>query len=242
MYKLMFVDDDVLMTDSFLPMLNWQRLQLDPPLIANHYDQAVAMLSQTKVDILISDIEMFGKNGFELIAWCRKNCPETICIFLTCHARFDFAKRAIHLGVADYLLKPVQPSELQQLLQRCIDRLSNRSDSMEEKTYSEVVQQAMNYIQEHLSEVISRESLCSTLFVSERHLSRLFQQELGLSLTDYITACRIDRAKELLSGSQLSITDVSAQVGFNYPAYFTKVFRDKTGVTPVQYRRSHGGE
>lgn len=238
MYNLLFVDDDSLITESFANILRWAELGLNLPLIANDYNEAVALLKRSRVDILISDIEMLGNDGFELIAWTREHYPKIICCILTCHARFDFARQAIKLGAIDYLLKPICESDLKEMLLRSIGRLRNTGTTPSPKYYSRAVCDAMEYIQKHLGEVISREIICQKLFISERHLSRLFHQELGISLTDYITACRIERAKELLEETDFPVTDIGSHVGFSYPAYFAKVFRERTGMSPVGYRKS----
>ena len=82
-----------------------------------------------------------------------------------------------------------------------------------------------------------RETITRELHVSEGHISHLFRKETGFSLTEYITNMRIEKAKELLLRTNDSITEICEQIGYNYQAYFTKVFREKTGLSPYQYRK-----
>ncbi|MCD8023583.1 MAG: helix-turn-helix transcriptional regulator, partial [Lachnospiraceae bacterium] len=84
------------------------------------------------------------------------------------------------------------------------------------------------------------ESISRELYISERYLSRSFTRETGLTLSEYITEKRIDYAKELLTGTTLSITDISLKVGYNFAAYFAKIFKEKTGMTPNQWRETKG--
>jgi len=76
--------------------------------------------------------------------------------------------------------------------------------------------------------------------VSENHLSRIFRRELGISPWDYLNRYRIKQAKELLTNTQDSITSVALRVGFNDPAYFSRVFRKQVGQSPSTFRKQTG--
>ena len=239
MYNLLFVDDDQWIADSMRELLDWNSLSLNPPYIAYSMEEAQALFREIPIHILISDIEMMGHSGFELIEWVRRDYPGTLVSFLTCHARFDFAQQAIKLGIFDYLLKPVREQELSALLESCVRALQHSGapqPATDSKAYPEMIEKVIAYIHENLTNQISRESICRELFISESNLSRTFTKEVGMTLSDYIAQCRVTRAKELLRGTSLSVTEICSQVGYNYAAYFIKIFREKTGMTPNQYR------
>jgi AraC-like DNA-binding protein len=71
---------------------------------------------------------------------------------------------------------------------------------------------------------------------SEYYLTRKFKEETGFFINDYVKAAKIERAKVLLSSSDNSIQDISNQLGFTNRSYFSQVFRDLTGMTPVSFR------
>jgi len=73
--------------------------------------------------------------------------------------------------------------------------------------------------------------------VSSGYLGRIFKKETGLALTDYIIKKRVAVAKQLLTKTSLSVTDVSARVGITYSSYFTKIFKEQVGMTPQEYRQ-----
>ena len=98
MHTILFVDDEKLVADSIGSMLEWDSYCLETPLVAYSYDQAVEILSRQSVSILVSDIEMVGKSGLDLLAWAGEHSPGTLCGLLTCHAVFDYAQRGIDLG------------------------------------------------------------------------------------------------------------------------------------------------
>ncbi len=255
-YNLLFVDDDQWIAESMRDILKWDDFSINPPYIAYGMEQAQEIFEKVPIHIIISDIEMLGYNGFELLEWVHNTHPKTLSAFLSCHARFDFAQKAIRLGIFGYLLKPVREQELAELLRSCVQELEKRrivktnstksqlfiqenscDDSNSTKmAYPERIQKVIDYIHENLANQISRETICQELFISESYLSRTFTKEVGMTLIDYITECRIARAKELLRTTQESVTNICTQVGYNYAAYFTKIFKERTGVTPNQYR------
>jgi AraC family transcriptional regulator len=76
--------------------------------------------------------------------------------------------------------------------------------------------------------------------ISPRHLARMFKNTKGMTLTDYITEARVNRAKTLLNHSDLQIKEIAYQCGFQCPSSFAHVFRKACGSTPRQYRQSAG--
>lgn len=97
------------------------------------------------------------------------------------------------------------------------------------------------YIFDHLYEELALPVLAKASGVSTVHLSRLFRRETGISLTEYIQRQRVEEAKQLLSLSAYSLSDISARLQFHDQSYFTKVFKKYAGVTPKQYRHGRLG-
>ena len=123
MYKLLIVDDEPIALDGVLNCVDQTRLKIDQIYTASCVLEAKAIFKDNTVDILICDIEMPGENGFVLADWVKKNYPNTATLFLTCYAKFDYAKRALELGSFTYLLKPVTPQALTTELARTIGYL-----------------------------------------------------------------------------------------------------------------------
>ncbi|GMK39281.1 hypothetical protein PCCS19_23350 [Paenibacillus sp. CCS19] len=112
MYRVLIVDDQYFALMGLKQGVNWQVLGVDDVRLAENVENAVEVLEQHAVDLLICDIEMPGKNGLDLLAWAEKHSPNTVTIMLTCHADFEYAQRALHLGAFHYLLKPVDYEQL----------------------------------------------------------------------------------------------------------------------------------
>ena len=98
--------------------------------------------------------------------------------------------------------------------------------------------QAIEYIDNNLSQSIKLEDLATHVGISKFHFSRLFKKSMGLSPHQYVMQQRIELAKQLLLTSNMSISDVALECGFNSHAHMGKYFRQIVGITPKAYRQS----
>ena len=94
------------------------------------------------------------------------------------------------------------------------------------------------YINDHLNEDLSLIALSEKVFLNPAYLSRIYKQETGMNISEYICHMRINKAKELLRQSDFKIHEIAAAVGFESAAYFTRVFKQLTQITPQEYRDS----
>lgn len=101
---------------------------------------------------------------------------------------------------------------------------------------SALVKRTVAYLHQNYARPLARWEIAEGIGASEDYLSRLFNRELGLSPWDYLNRYRISRAKELLWLTHDSVSQIGRRVGFSDPAYFSRVFRRLTGVSPRGYR------
>jgi AraC-like DNA-binding protein len=95
-----------------------------------------------------------------------------------------------------------------------------------------------NYIVEHYDTTITREAIADAMQVSVDYVSRIFRKETGMTPWQFLNRYRIVQAQKLLLSTDYNITEISALVGFNDPAYFVRVFHRESGKSPQQYRKS----
>lgn len=100
-------------------------------------------------------------------------------------------------------------------------------------------EQIMTWIEDHYTHPFELAEMASDLHVSPYHLSHLFREKTGSTISDYVKARRIRQACLLLSTSRLAVTDIALNVGFQNISYFCKSFKAAMGVTPYQYRLRH---
>ncbi|MGO4371790.1 AraC family transcriptional regulator, partial [Paenibacillus sp. MCAF20] len=104
--------------------------------------------------------------------------------------------------------------------------------------YGSQVQEAIQFLDNHLHEPISMRDIADHLHMNASYFSVLFKEQTGLTFSEYLTRKRVQRAKELLSGTRQTIAEISDQVGYQTAKYFVKVFRSIEGMSPGQYRKS----
>ncbi|HZP80229.1 MAG TPA: AraC family transcriptional regulator, partial [Chthonomonadaceae bacterium] len=105
------------------------------------------------------------------------------------------------------------------------------------------IQRVLAYIQSHLHEPLSLPGIAAWACVSPPHLSRLFRTQVGTSVMEYVTRCRIASARHYLTHApaDLTIREISQLVGFQDASYFARVFKKRVHLSPEDFRRQHGG-
>lgn len=101
---------------------------------------------------------------------------------------------------------------------------------------SKQVADAIDYIYVHLMERITINDLAAAICVSPAHLSRIFKQETGISVSEYIRQRKIDMAKNLLRFSAYDFADIAAMLSYSSQSHFIQHFRSQVGMTPKTYR------
>lgn len=188
--NLLLVDDEQYVVESIKKNINLKKCGITEVYTAYSMGQAQQIIDLMSVDIIISDIVMPGKTGFDLVEWVRERNNQVQVIFLTSYAEFDYAKRAIALDSVEYLLKPIDFEQLEKALTVAVDRAKQRNryykDEQRWKRNRQVI------VREFWKEVLT-ENIRGTEFENEarkRHLpyEEKFQGKL-LYLSFYISSC-----------------------------------------------------
>lgn len=106
-------------------------------------------------------------------------------------------------------------------------------------SYRPEIKRALVYIDKHLNNNPSLRDIASHVYLSESYLSKIFKQETGMSLVQYINERKLEQAKLMLRGSDSSIESIARNLGYNRTSYFCKVFKEATSETPHSYRRKY---
>lgn len=105
---------------------------------------------------------------------------------------------------------------------------------------ADVVEKVKNYVADHVEDELSVERLAEQVYLNPNYLTRVFKKSTGRTVTEYITEYRLKLAEDLLRDTKLSITMVSAKVGYQNYTYFIKQFKKFTGYAPREYRQKYG--
>lgn len=131
----------------------------------------------------------------------------------------------------------LSPANMMQYLEYLLKKTMEYKDMVEQP--QSIVGIIKDYINNHYQENISREDLSRLVYLNPDYLSRLFKKETGLSLSSYLIQKRIQLAKELLVSSKMPVSVVAAKAGYDNFAYFTKIFKERTGMAPNEYRKKY---
>lgn len=113
----------------------------------------------------------------------------------------------------------------------------SKNQTVPTKKKFDILQSALNYINQHINEEISITQISERCYISKYHLCRLFKEKMGITIMEYILQTRIMMSKELLRKENLSITQISTKCGFSSSSYFSRVFKEKVGVSPMKYKK-----
>lgn len=130
--KVLLVDDQERILKAMEQLVNWEKLGIDRVYTADSAAAARRILDTQPVDIMLTDIEMPGEDGISLQKWQAENYPYILCVFLTSHADFDYAREAIRNGAFDYILQPADMKEIENMVGRCTEHLEMRNRIMEQ--------------------------------------------------------------------------------------------------------------
>ncbi|MFB5265291.1 response regulator [Paenibacillus enshidis] len=213
--------------------------------------QAWNQVNEQRVDIVITDIRMPQMDGIQLMRQLRNLRPRPLVAVLSGYGEFQYAKEAIHCGAKEYLLKPVIREDLFTMLREMEHTIHARElPSREREAPQAVIRQgkeggrgrsyeldrAVEYIHKHYKENLNMAVVSNLISLNYTYFSHAFKSYTGVSFVQYLRNVRIHKSKELLERTEFRIYEVAAAVGFESAKHFNKVFREKEGITPQEYR------
>jgi two-component system, response regulator YesN len=263
MYKFLFVDDEEIVRRGLREKIAWAEAGFEFLEPCQNGREAIQKIAREQPDVVMTDICMPLVDGLELAAYIADQFPEIIVIILSGYDEFEYARSALRSRVAEYLLKPITSREFSALIARLKTRLDEASSrragwqnadaqskfpTLEEMPdFSSTkglpsfalakVAEAQDYIERNFAQKkLSIGEICQDLFISPSYLSRLLKHHVGKTFIDILTDFRVEKAKQLISDSDMNIYAVADAVGFGDPHYFSTVFKKITGATPSEYR------
>lgn len=215
--------------------------------------EAVEAFLIHRPQVAILDIEMPGVTGLEAARQIRESGHPCMILFLTAFDKFSYAREAITLRALDYLLKPCQEQELILTVEEALhlyDRLGANPDAvlrgdiadgageeeLVDRRMGQIRENIERYIREHYSTEISMQSVARAMNYSDAYFCKLFKQCFKVNFSAWLNEYRIDRAREMLQNTRLSVREVSTACGYSDANYFARVFKRVTGKTPSEYR------
>lgn len=211
--------------------------------------EGLSLILGKRPQIVVTDIRLPGSTGLSMIKEIyRTYHPQVIVI--SGYAEFEYAREALSLGVIAYLVKPVVEEELKEALNKAAANLTGEETSAKAGALGEPSEgyensgaiksyyagKVVDYIEKHYTENLKIGDIAEELALSESYLSRTFREETGFTITDYRTCYSIAMAAFLLENPELRVYEVAERTGYSDQRYFSRIFRQRVGLTPIEYR------
>ena len=244
MYRVILVDDERLIVRGLSTVIPWEEYGCEIAGTAHDGVSGLELIRKVRPDIVLTDIRMPNMDGLTMLAAIRSEFPEIQMSVLTAYRDFEYARKAITLGVCRYLLKPSNLDELKEAVKLMVSRLDampqlpeDPDDESVKETGNHLVKAALGYMKEHCTEQhLSLGEVADHVYVSQWHLSKLLNRETDQSFFDLLGGMRIAKAKKLLADPALRIHEIAEMAGFSDVAHFSRSFKKMTGCTPGEYR------
>ncbi len=137
------------------------------------------------------------------------------------------------------LLKMNSPNEINIWFQKIINDISDYIKSAVNEKKNKYIEQINCYLENNLAGNITLNSVAEHLELNPSYVSKMFKENTGKGFVEYLTEYRIKKSKELLINTNLKVQDICTEMGYSNSYYFIKIFKQYTGLTPGEYRKSN---
>lgn len=260
MLKILIVEDEEIIRKGLMHTIDW--LAIDCIIVGDAADgvEGLRLIGELKPDLVIADIKMPFMTGIEMLERASV-INKFYSILLTSYSEFEYAKKAITLGVSEYLLKPVDEDKLIEIVQDIKNRVKQDKllgDIFEKAGSSNImnlvdidiyisenngnyyIREALNQIKMSYDQKISIESISADLGVSTSYLSRKFKETTSQTFLDVLNKYRIQKAIELLGLGKYRVNEISDMTGFSEYKHFCSVFKKYTQSSPTDFIKKSG--
>lgn len=257
-FKIIIVDDEYLERTLLKMGIEWEENGFEVIGEASSGEEAMELIEKQKPDIVFTDICMPFMDGLELCKKIREKYSEMNIVIITGHRDFEYAQKAISYGVNDFILKPIDHDKILELADKLKEAIFERESFLDEfhnmkdllgsisivnnkekiGKNNQLVERAKKLIEESLSSSeLSMKDVANKLYINSSYLSRIFKQDTGENVVDYIMKLRIVKSIEYLNNTNLKAYEIADLVGISDAHYFSICFKKYTGKSINEYKK-----
>ncbi|HBU70229.1 MAG TPA: hypothetical protein DEE98_07610 [Elusimicrobia bacterium] len=204
---------------------------------ASSGQQALGLLNKpNEIDLVILDFKMPGLSGTEILKVIKKRNPNIKVIMLTAFSSKDIAVESLRGQADDFLEKPVDIEKLMASVEKHLERAEQNNES-DAPQINQKINRVKRYLERNALKKVSLEDAGKTVGLSPKYLSRIFKNTCGAGFMDYKLKVKIDKAKNLLSASGCTVSEISDRLGFMNPESFMRIFKKVMKLTPTEFRK-----
>ena len=241
MYRALVADDEINILDGLCDLVEQSGLGIRVVARAQDGQTALEMADKYCPDIILMDINMPLLNGLEAIEQLRNTNRKVAIVIISSYDSFQYAQEAIRLKVDAYVLKPIDETQLVEVLQQCLQQLDNSYSPKDESNHEneQLSGRIVDYINTHFADTfLSSEVIEKEFGLSRTSIFKIMKTITDKSLNEYITTIRMRHAITLIKCKDaLSLKEIALTCGYSDPLYFSRVFKKQTGYSPSEYKK-----
>ena len=247
-FTILLVDDNY----DFLKFLSESLARKYHVLKATNGKQALNVLEKEDIDLVVSDIMMPEMDGLELCSTIKNDIrySHIPIILLTAKASEEHQLEGLNVGADDYITKPFNMEVLKLRINKIIEMNVKRQEMFNQDIKIEpsrititpldqqLVEKAIQIVEDNISETeFSVEELASSLNISRSYFYKKMIKITGKKPIEFIRTIRMKRAQQLLTESQMQVSEIAYTLGYNSPKVFSKHFKDEFNISPSEFIR-----
>ncbi len=242
MYKLVIIDDEPRIRRGISHCMPWEQMGITIAGEAANGVEALEVIRSVRPELVITDIRMPDMDGLDMISMVRREGISSHFIVISGYAEFEYAQRALRYGVSDYILKPVEEEKLYQSVLNCLRQLGGGEQETVGETVAEdsqkhfIIRKALRIMENEYMNNLSLASVAERVGVHPNYLSSLFSKHEGESFGNILLHLRMSKARDLMDVTSMKVYEIAERVGYRDFRWFSKLFRQVYGVTPMKYR------
>lgn len=243
--SLVIVEDEKLILEELVTTVDWASIGVSVVATAEDGVMGEKIIKEYNPDIVITDIRLPLQDGLTMVS----KCPllDQNVLVLSGYTDFEYTRKAIQLGVYDYLEKPVDDEELLKVCSTLAEKIreEHKSEKQEDGAFrinlptgfhNHQISCIVTYIKENYEKPIGLADAAEYIRLSENHLSTLFKEVTGINFLQYLNGYRLNMAIDMMKEGGVNISEIAPKCGFQNPGYFAKIFKRYFGMTPTQFR------
>lgn len=251
MYRLLIVDDDKDICETIMHLVSFKDYGFDPVLTAASYPEAVDLAALFHPHVILVDIDLEKVwGGCDLVEHLHNLDLKTIFCMIADSDDPRSLHRSMQAGASDYLVKPLEPTRLQEFLQQTVRRYLKGITTevtfvqRENDPVLHIPHDGLSLITIKILQAVRAEyqgpltltAIAERFQMNSTYIGRIFLKETGMKFTDYLMAYRMGRAKRLLCSSKEKISTIANLVGYPHVNHFYTHFKTFFGISPSVMR------
>ncbi len=243
MYRLIIADDERVVLHGIKNTIAWDQLGIQVVAWAENGREFYEKAVEYGPDIALVDIRMPEMDGLTAIEKLKPVLEHCQFIIFTAYEDFAYAKRALELGVMAYITKPVLKNEVIEKVKLAIERLERAGNDGRNPEVRKAgnepaaIDQIKRYMRSHVDSSYTLMDVAEYMQMNPAYLSRYFKEKAHETFVEYDKRLKMERASDLLVSTNMKTYEIANQLGYKSIQHFSRIFKEYTGVTPMEYRQ-----